>query len=432
MMRRFNWIGMLFACGMIAATSGTLRAEDSAAGRPLSDHRWYDRSYGLSFLVPEGTTVKSLTVDTAIMRMEDDKKIFNMSLQVKRSRSVLTLKQVADEAKIEIRGALGNNKILDVKDRKVAGLPAVVIYNSSPLADGRQIIMGQAIMQMDPQTFAILDMRSEIKNAGVSQPTFEAVLDSMEIEDPKAIAAQREAALQAGANWRRGVDLKKLHASLVPEQYYRIVDAEGRDIGYMRVRQTDEAVGGKKGVSVEMQSRIAAQQYYFDSIGTVFLSDDDSMEAWKTITTRKPQVVRGNGPQQGFQNSTESGIRTGDAITVTTDAPQGAGKRDYARPKIGYLSQVESYLLPQLLPIDRPGTYAFYFYSALEGKVGFRTDTVTPMLSGVVIETRLSPNDAPRKATYDANRKLVEKDLGGGNKMIPATAADIQRIWQNR
>jgi len=402
--------------------------------RPMSDRRWQERAYGLSLQLPQDTRVVSQTADQAIARITDDQEQFKMSLFVKRSKSLLSVKKVAAEAKVQILGQVSINRILEEKFRTIADQPAAVLYAHTKSSDGKDLLVGQAIIELDPKTYAILEITSLLRDYPVAHGTFEVVLDSMQRLNPRQIAEQREAAIELGAEWRASVSIKDLHDALIGEQYFRILEGKN-DLGYMRVRQRTATKDGTRGVSVEVQSRITAGQFYYDSLATSFLADDDSIEMWKVTTTRKPAAPRSSASSNKDENTqtfVETGVRAGDQITVTTDGPRGSDKRKYGRPKIGYLAQVEAWLLPQLLPVDRPGTYGFYFYSSNHNTVGFRTDQVTPTLSGYTIMTRLTPNDPQRKAVYKSNRTLVEKELGEGRRLVPASAAMIKQLWQNR
>ena len=422
-----------------ASTAAPLSAADKNApskARPLTDQRWHDRAYGLSFLIPQDMRVVSRTADTAAARVEDQLNQMSISLHVKRSRSILTLKQVAKEAREQILSRISVNHILEEKSNiTIADQPAAVIYAQTKSAKGEDILLGQAIMQLDPQTFAVMEVTSALNEYPIAHDTFEAVLGSMQRMNPEQIAKQRAEQLKLGIEWRTELRPEQIHKALIGEQWYRVLDGK-RDMGYMRVRQHKASQSGKTGVAVEVQQRIAIAADYYDSLATYFLADDDSVEMWKVTTTRRSIAARPNADpnakNQQADTYVETGVRAGEEVNITLDGPRQADKRKYNRPERGYLAQVEAQLLPQLLPNDRPGTYGFYYYSSSNNAVSFRTDTVTPTLTGFTVATRLSPNDPELKATYNAQRQLIEKQLGNDRRLVPTSAAMIQQIWKGR
>jgi hypothetical protein len=430
--QRFALITLL----ALIAAAPVHAADEAQKTRPLTDQRWHDRAYGLSFLVPQDMRVVSRTADTAAARVEDERRQLSISLHVKRSRSILTLKQVAQEAREQILSRISVNHILEEKTNlTLAGQPAATLYAQTKNGEGEDILLGQAILQLDPQTFAVMEVTSALKDYVPAHDTFEAVLASMQRMNPEQIAQQRAEQIKLGVEWRTELRSEQIHKALIPEQWFRILEGD-KDLGYMRVRQNKANQAGKSGVAVEIQSRLAAGPHYYDTLAASFLADDDSVEMWKVTTTRRSIASRPNADakakSQQEETYVETGVRAGEQITVNFDGPRQADKRKYARPEKGYLAQVEAWLLPQLLPIDRPGTYGFYFYASNNNAVGFRTDTVTPTLTGFTIATRLSPNDPELKATYNAKRQLIEKQLGEGRRLAPTSAAMIQQLWKNR
>jgi hypothetical protein len=397
----------------------------------LSPEPWEDRAYGFRVRLPEGLAIKSQTGDEYLFRAADEKGVFLLSLAVKRSNSVLTLAQVTESARKQILSVQGTSEVLSERNVTLINRPGVIIHARMPMvvAGGEQLL-SQAIVQLDAQTFAVLEGRTPFTERAKMEPLFDTVAQAMQMDDPKVVDQRRQEALTAGQDWRSRVGLKAMQDALVPEQLYRLVRGSD-DVGYVRMRQGRGQREGFSGFEVEVQTRVVAENNHIDSVARFFLSDDERAEFWTITTTRRPAQSAPGQPAGGVTFS-ETGIRTENEILVTTDGPTGQRKNRLAKPPIGYLSQFEAMVLPQILPIDRPATYGFYFYSARAGKLTFRTDQVTPALTGFVITTRLSPNDLDIRSNYTAARVLVEKQLGNDEKQLPTTAAELARIWAGR
>jgi len=292
-----------------------------------------------------------------------------------------------------------------------------------------------AVVQIDPVTFGFLDFRCGVEEADWVRPTFDAVVASMELVDPEQINAEREAALRRGQEWRSSLKLGQIHAALVPERYYRILTGN-KDTGYMRVGQSRVRWQDRPGVSVEVQTRIVQEESYADSLAQFFLADDDSTEVWSIRTTLRP--INGKGAprtwvDEGLRTWVDDGVRRVRQIQLRQEVNIGGQKRE-TRVEVppGYLSQVEAWLLPALLPIDAEVEYGFYAYNTQTRKMTYRTERVLPLLDGFIITTRMAPNEPAYDATYDANRQLVERQLGPKQRLVPTEPSEIHRIWAGR
>lgn len=450
--RRLTLIVALWLVSIAAALPAQTPAPGSAAGtapgatppgalsRALSDTPWQDRAWGISVRLPVGVILKSETADGQhLFRAADPQGLFQLSLQVKRSGKMLKIEDVAKVAREQIQTLQGAAQVLEERAEPLMKRPAVVIHASVPEGGTEQVLLSQAIVQIDAQTFAVLEGRCKIANAQEVLPIFEAVIDTLDMTDLNAIEKQRQAALQAGREWRMGIKLSEIESALVPEQWFRLL-RDNKDIGFMNMRQRRAQREGLHGVGIEIQARIFQADRTVDVLEEYFLSDDDRQEFWKITTTARPadaDHLPPSNPLPVGKNITyvETGIRTDGEILVTFDSNEGnwrSKKEQMQRPAVGYLSQVERILLPQLLPIDHPATYGFYCYHRGAGKVMYRTEQVTPALTGFTLTTRQAPNDPEIRAAYTAQRRLVEQTLSATDKMMPATPKDIQTRWINR
>jgi hypothetical protein len=115
-----------------------------------------------------------------------------------------------------------------------------------------------------------------------------------------------------------------------------------------------------------------------DSRGIFYMTPDRKEEAWQiTMTVRDER----SGRKSTF---VEIGARSGASMTVkTTGGGENVGSVPTV-PSMGYVSQFESLLLPQLIARSGmgPGEYAFYAYNSVAGSVSLRTDTAAQTPTG--------------------------------------------------
>jgi len=407
------------------------------APRALNDERWRDRSHGISIRLPVDTRMRREVGDKYLFRLADTDGLFTMSLQVKRSRSELRLQRVAEAAREQLQKATATVEILDQHGAELGDRPGILLYADTPQANGPRVMFGQGIVRLDPQTYAVFEVRCDMEDRTKVRPIYEAMLSTLQITDPEELNKRRQETLQRGHEWREQLSLEEIHGALRDEHFYRLIrenadSGDSEDVGYMRVRQSTAQRNGEPGVRIRVQTRITRPEFHVDSEARYFLADDDSFEFWSVTTTRRPRA--GNAKERDRQARTfvNTGIRADGVITITREGAGDQSERKYPVPETGYLSQVEAWLLPRLIPTDKPNTYGFYCYNAGTGQINYRTDKIIPTLNGFTIRSRLNPNERPIEAAYKADGTLIEKELSSGLKRVPADAQTIRRLWQNR
>lgn len=464
-------IALFAALVTIAPASAQVKSPlkpDPTQGRPLGDNRERETAHGVSLRPPVDTRIVRRTADEYSLRLADTAGQFTMSLLIKKTKKPLTLKAVTRSVQSQVLGVEMNvtgvpgtghkdfrlkgrtalhgtnrGRIVAQRETVIAKRHATINYYQVFDNNNKPMLLAHAIIQLETQAFAILDVEGRLNPAdfsGSAKPiadTFERVIESIEIEDPLELSKRREQTVDLGHDWRTTLRLKNMHASLVPVQFFRFVETDksgrAKDYGWMRIRQFQSRKGthNKPGVNVEVQLRVKAGDAYYDTLGEYFLADDDSLEMWSIHTTQRPANPRVKVNEKELPTYRQTGVRSDGVLTVTLDDPvSGQKKQSFAVPKKGYLSQVEGLLLPQILPINKRATYGFYFYNTQTGSVAYREEQVVPTLTGFSIISRLTPESQQLTATFNKQHRVIEKQLDTtGGKLLPTDAATIRRLW---
>ncbi len=411
----------------------------ATGARELDETRWRDNAYGLSLRPPVGTQLIEQTGDTYLVRILDRQGRFQIAASVKRSRKALTMNETVTSITEQMYHAQPTVSRTEPENRQVAGREAAVMYFTYPQpAKGPDVVVGYCVVRMDAKSFAVLELHCSTEEGETHRAMFKKVIGSMELADQRELAKQRAKAIERATQWlgrtRSPEKMKELRARLRDSQYFRIVDGT-QDIGYMRIHQATETIDlrskNQQGIRVEIQSRLVkSDRSTIDTLAKFFLSDDDTTELWTVATTLRQPAP--NRPEPIKQTFTETGLRSGMNINITVNGPRGAEQLQFEQPKRGYLSQVEAKLLPLMMPADRAATYGFYWYNSATNKMTYRTEQVTPTLNGFVITTRLGPNAPALRATYNAERLLVEQQLGAERKLVASDKQTILRLWRHR
>lgn len=417
-------ITMLMLTGMLQLPA---RGADSDL---LDSQRWSERAYGVSFQPPLNAKMIEQTADNCLVRILDGAARYQITVNVKRSRSDLTVAQVAETARTQIADANPSTRLMESKDLTIGGLPAERQYFAVPMPSTGDAMVGQTIIQINPRTYAILEVNCGAKDAEQTRQAYEAMLGTFEVADLDALTKQRKAALELTEKWRAGLNEARLRAAMGEPIWYRVLDERQRDIGWMQVTRGPGEFNMIKGVQVVAKTHLEVDRFEIDTQADYFRPfDTPEGEAWSVRSSVKRTDQRGEP-----QVAVETGSASLGTIEVRLTGTGASEQKDLAfeRPTEGYLPQAEAWLLPWLLPHDTAGEYGFYWYNSTARQMTFRMDRVTPTLSGYMITTRLSPNEPELRATYDREGNLVEKDLGQGRKMVRSDAATLKRIWKLR
>jgi hypothetical protein len=395
----------------------------------LDTKRWRERTYGISLLPPVGAKLIQQTGADHLLQIIDGKIGYAMSVSIERSKRPLSLKTVHESALMQLAQAHPAAKIISDEQMTYAKQPGRRIVFAAPLAGKKTLLIAQSIVQVTPTTYLVVDGRGEWKKHKQIMAVFDAMLGSLEIADQLALAKKRAEAIKRTSAWREklGDDyLKKLPKI---DAYFRLAQNKD-DIGWMRVVTDSGEFNQAKGLSVSVTTHLKLPAARVDSAAEYFVPFASAVgEAWLIRTT-----IRSNKPGVPARTTVETGSGGMGTIEVRIDGAGGAQSKPlkFARPTDGYLPQGEAWLLQHLLPRDAAGEYGFYWYNTADGKIVFRSDKVTPMLTGFVITSNPSLNTEELRATYDQDGKLLRKDLGGNRTLVRSTLKELQSIWKMR
>jgi hypothetical protein len=422
----------------------------------LDNHRWQEYSYGVSILPPLGATVHKRSADQAIVRITA-KEGYAINLFIKESTVEIGLDTVRDQALEKLAKNYPAATFLLDETNKINGRDALALHLFLPQTKQGPWVTAQTFVQISPQAFVLFQMETPRNLYDQAHRTFNAVINSMQLTDPKVLLAQREKLIDAGQALLTGMKFDELKHRLIPEQWFRFVDGD-LDIGYMRILQSYGQLDNRQtvkpqtyvrfGYKVQVMARMELGEALYDSINTSYVADERDEEIWYICTTERPRDPRKvaqyrlkNGQQLKFdvqevpvdnQNTwVETGVLSHDKIQLTRHDPSNDKQFDWDMPPKAYLTQVDLYLLPLMLKDQPNGQWGFYAYHANTGKISFRTERLEHLDNGhFKIYSRLTPEDIEEQVTeYDQQGKIVMRVLAGGRKLIPALRHQIENMW---
>lgn len=349
------------------------------------------------------------------------------------------------------------------------------LFSAAPQSP--DLVTGFAVVRTATDRFVLFALYAEHPNFDAARRAFEIVLASSRIEDPGERDAERGAAVQRGIAAMRALTPEDFAAAARSadgrfERLFRRsttgADLDDREIGYRRITASrgfrgefsgkpegswsasdreegyilkidarlltyaDDAAPDAPAASREIQSQVDSQSAYF-------LSADRAQESWTVRLALRERAADEFAPGSKPQVWTEIGARDRDKLIVQIQ--QGNGPLRAVRPIVegeGYISRLESFLLPELLlaaqrrGADISGRLAFYTYDQNAETIRLRTDEFeqrNPASATWTIQSRIAENE-PQTALYNGEGRLIRTELQGDRIWEPTTLDRLFSLWR--
>ena len=339
------------------------------------------------------------------------------------------------------------------------------------------VIKGVAVFQPLPDQFAFFELTCTDKQFEAARPIFELIIASSVFEDPAARASARRDAVAAGQRLLAKFTAADLEAALPPtEQTYRLHrpvssgdPGDSEELGFRSVRfwkgkknELDPAqpVRGDNpdGFLLTIEARLfnkltpGSNRYQIvDTQARYFMTLDRSEELWSVRTSVREgggQPTAGSAPKdkpagkaasaaKAARTVNEVGARSG--VSASISVTQSGLPAKSIEPSIsgdGYLSQLESFLLPRMLVLSGLEIETgFYTYRSDSESIALRRDSATrdPAQAGAwTVATRFREGDLPQVSLFRDNGDLITATLPDGRLWEAATAQQLISLYKKK
>lgn len=450
-------------------SGGDLRAEESLS------RVWREDSCGISLQLPPDATYKESTVGGMLLRLTGSggERDYVITISIKHNPEMLSIEEVVNLAINEVAMAQPSAAIVSQEIAPINERDAALIYfripdrvneraavlnhienffrtpdrsrvsATTPGGPIRPWLFALGTVQINLNTLVHFQMEVDQEYYDTAQTTFEALIRSMQVEDPQKLLEQRMELIANFQKWREQVTPAKLNAACIDEQFFRIVE-KNQDIGYMRVQQRRTTEANVTGIRIDVQARVTSGQRAIDTLSHFFLSDDGESEIWSTRVTERPinakSALATDARLAHLQelSTVETGVRSGTHIEVTQQSATGIKHYAWEKPGDAYLSQVEVLLLGRLLAATPAEAIGFYAYNPGDSRITFRSERVQRTNTGLRIFSRPNPEKPGYHTDYDLagflRSQLAPGEAGkpGTRAMLPTTRLELAAKWQLR
>lgn len=334
--------------------------------------------------------------------------------------------------------------------------PAARFYIRLPRETSESaIIRGYTVFQTAPGEFVSFDLATPEPEFAAARPIYEATIATARFTNASEVATKRAATINAGVAFMSKQAKPEYDAAIAAlnDQWYRLAkpaptgsDKDAEEIAYRHLiakrgnrgeidpnaRHDKMSVTEREpGIIVRFEARYLQDGLTVDVVGVYWMSSDAKSEAWtlqqatRDPKKRTPSVV------------TETGAREGDQMSISISGTGIETRRIKPEvPKMGYITQVQSFLLPtMLIKSQSAGEYAFYVYQSQNEKLPITTrrDTLALASDGSgkwVLTTRQSEDRPAQISTYSESGDLVQT-IFAAQKMVwtPTTLGKLADIW---
>jgi hypothetical protein len=446
----------------------------------LTGKRWQEHAVGLSFLIPKEAKQVPVT-EPNVAGIFHGNPGYILKVSLRRSPEMVDASTMGKFALVQFFETYPSATVLSHQTVRCAGSAGTLSFFKVSGGDkAPDAIQAQLLLQVgaDHKTFAVMTLISKAKFYDQIRPILESIAHSVKTADPKKLDEYRSKLITQAKQWHAGINAFHRRAALSKKPILMRVIRAGKDLGYMRVDQyrttedqwlakrADLAAGRKPkqvkpgrraGIGIEVRSRLHQDHtkagrptHVVDSSSLFFLSDDGDFEMWSLLSTIRPLLgaavpgaggARGGRAQNQSITALETGVREGNGITVSRQAPNvGITQDQWEIPKdkkvYSYVPQVDIYLLGKLLPKENTGL-GFYTYvpgAGKTGKLSLRTERIIadPKTGHMTVFSRPLADHDEHVSHYDKQGMLIKRVFPDGRHILVTTDKQLRAIWPDQ
>ncbi len=342
----------------------------------LSDERFSESGYGLSFRPPADGTLDPQPVDGAVAAWDLGERA-TVRLKIKRWHFMVEdieplVGRMWKESMFGL--TIAQPTFVDYEKLKIAERPGLIQYaelqptpplylspNEKAKFDTRPLYFGQVMIKLDPFSVAMIEMYAPLEDAESAKALLREVTESAELAVPETLYEFRKSGFRAAHAWLVDQDFRALAEERPSDAWYEVRHG-GAAIGYARQRwwtALDEVRESKVGLA---QPGVVAGRYTLVRRGRTqlvtqhdaYLTDEGSQEIWSKVSLFSATQGSAGGifeEQRVSSEWAETGVRNGGSITLAFKVPPDADtvrdvlKNERAQAQLGLGNVIDDEVL---------------------------------------------------------------------------------------
>lgn len=416
---------------------------------------YLDASFGFAIRPPAGSGAKLEKKvlgpnDVEVVRFVLSPQQWTLSVRIDSDARPPDIEQIKKELTANLETQYKNVQVLDSAYSKVGPYTAGGLAISFTADDATNLLsegqtewlQQQTVLQTGPSECYVLVLVTPLQDRQIAESTFDKIVHSFEVRRTEQMEQQIRRAMERGTAL-----LKQINEGEVPlppdldnESYMRIL-RNGREVGFMGLRETNKISAGRKGV------QLYHYNWLFNDDGSVsnmehgmFVSNDLSLETWEyRLRMLSPPTP---GTKRTAYIDAESALREKDKLLVLFP-----GKATDIKMSEKVIEVSDSYapmalmsILPRVVDLEKPELYAFSTYEMERRGLVLRTVQVVGAKDVVVDGQRIRAYKLidsegllpPFSEIYvDRDGKLL-KLSAGKMEMILSSHSYVERKYRAR
>lgn len=429
-------------------------------------------SLGVSFNLPVGATATTRRIGTEVQAdVIGPDNSYRVSITSRSSSNTeLTAQVAAESILLNLKEAYGiedgdntgvtiatyAQELRTVEPVTFPGGEAQRFFLQQPAtANQDDTVRGVAVIDLGRGRMLVWDATSGIDAFETLAPSLDAMLSTVQFENPERRFADRGIAVTAGQRVLDSIGTNTLRSTFenAGERWLRLYEPAGesdREIGYRRVTtwtgtrdEIDPSAGSTvagrdptPGLLVRIEARTLGEtnpqtgnQIIYDSRGTYWVSEDLSAETWNLSIAirdgRRTTTLSEIGAREGFEE-----------LIVTAQAP--SGRSETTRHRLegeGYLPLPIALMLPDLLVATQTaGDFGFYAYRSDTSAIAYRSDSLRRDDDGEgwVLRSRVAPGTPELVKFLNDDGSIRREQLPDGKVWDPIESNELINLWRRK
>jgi hypothetical protein len=406
---------------------------------------YVDGSFGFSLTPPAGAAVfrQKQVVDRGdleIVQFANVDERWSLTVRLTTTTQPLDAQMIIDGLAKNLTSQYPDAKVIHSAEAKIAARDAVR-FAASFTSEGAEWFRQQAVVRNRPTEYFALVFVTPLEQRAASEKLFGRIVDSFQLLRTESAQKRIEQALQHGTQLLRKVAGGKpaLSSLAIKDTYLRVL-IEGKDSGFVQIRELPHSQNGHSGIEIREWA------WLFKTDGEIthvqhkmFLTDDLTFENWENLVSVIPPKV---DAEHTVVHDYDSGLRQDNQLIVAFMAnPNGIELQDkIIEVEPSYASAAWHSLLPRLVDLKKPELYAFSSYHAERRGLALRTiDVLGPKRMTIdgqaVTANKLEDSEGliPPISETDVNDKgRILRIATGPLEMLPTTQKDCEQRYLQR